>query len=94
MIAKTCPLVGECIEHRCTWWTHIIGSNPQTGAAVDEFGCAVAMLPMLMIETSRAAHSTAQQVSDANETQKQALRSAMMGRPSPELARLLGVQHV
>lgn len=93
MIAKTCPLVGECIEHRCAWWAHVIGQHPQTGAPVDEFACAVAMLPMLLIETSSAARSTAHQVGEANETQKQALRSAMMGRPSDELARLLGVQH-
>jgi hypothetical protein len=51
---KLCPLVKEkCVEHRCVFWTHLAGTNPQTGAPVDEWDCAVAWLPFLLIENSK-----------------------------------------
>ena len=34
-------------------WTQIRGLNPNTGEAVDQWNCAVAHLPLLMIETSQ-----------------------------------------
>jgi hypothetical protein len=92
-MSKKCPLMGDCIEHGCAWFTHIAGQHPQSGEALDRWECAVTLLPMLMIETARHARDTAAQVSAANETNKQALRSAALGRATPELQRLIGVEH-
>jgi hypothetical protein len=36
----------------------INGKNPQTGAEVDEWGCSVAWLPVLLIETNRVNYQT------------------------------------
>lgn len=41
-----------CIEHRCQWFQQIQGRNPQTGENQNEFGCAIAWLPMLQIESA------------------------------------------
>ena len=90
---RKCPLMGDCVEHACAWYTHVAGQHPQTGEAIDRWDCAVTLLPMLMIETARHARDTAAQVSAANETQKQALRSAALGGPTRELCNLLGVEH-
>lgn len=38
--------------------TQIRGSNPNTGAEIDEYGCAIAWLPMLLIEGSQQQRQT------------------------------------
>lgn len=49
-----CPLIRKtCIESKCRFWVHITGANPQTGAAMDHFDCAMAWLPVLLVENSR-----------------------------------------
>jgi hypothetical protein len=54
-----CPLIKKnCIENECTWYTHIRGTNPNTGEDVDHWGCAVSWLPMLTIENSQQQRST------------------------------------
>ena len=56
---KLCPLTGdECMEHGCEWYTHIIGNNPQSGEKVDNFGCAITFIPMLLIENSQQQRQT------------------------------------
>ena len=50
----TCPLLGKkCIERKCVWFIGVRGFNPNTGAEVDQMGCAVAWLPPLLIENSQ-----------------------------------------
>ena len=70
---KKCPLLdGECIEHACKFWIHLVGSNPQTGAQMDSFDCAVAWIPILMVETANETRKTAASVqSFRNEMVKQ-----------------------
>ena len=65
-----CPLIGEeCMQLKCAWFTHIRGNNPQTGMDVDEWGCAVTWLPMLLIENSQQQRQTAAAVeSSRNES--------------------------
>ena len=54
-----CPLIQKgCIEHKCAWYCNIQGTNPQTGGVVDQWGCAVAAIPMLQVEQSQAARAT------------------------------------
>ena len=46
-----CPLIKEdCIQFKCTFWTHIRGLHPQSGQEIDEWDCAVKWLPLLLIE--------------------------------------------
>ena len=49
-----CPLVnGECKKLECVWFTQIAGNHPQTGEEFDEWGCAVAWMPILSIENTK-----------------------------------------
>lgn len=51
-----CPLhKRDCstVCHKCPWWTRVIGKNPQTEEMMDDWRCAVALLPMLLIENSQ-----------------------------------------
>lgn len=54
-----CPLLKkECVGEKCSWYTQIRGMHPQTGKDIDEYGCAMAWLPILMIENSQQQRST------------------------------------
>ena len=56
---KFCPLIGkDCIELKCAWFCQVRGTNPQTGEDVDEWGCSVAWMPMLLVENSQQQRST------------------------------------
>ena len=54
-VKDNCPLNGfkPCKQFDCGWFIQIRGKHPQTGEELDEYGCAMAMMPMLMIENSR-----------------------------------------
>jgi len=48
-----CPLVKkECIGLQCAWFVKIAGYDTNTGKEVEEWQCAIAWMPMLMIENS------------------------------------------
>ena len=55
-----CPLdnFNPCRQLECAWFMKIQGTNPQTGSEIDEWGCSVAWLPVLMIENSKQQHHT------------------------------------
>jgi hypothetical protein len=55
-----CPLDGfkPCRELECAWFMKIAGTNPNTGKEVEEWGCAIAWMPMLMIENSQQQRQT------------------------------------
>ncbi len=54
---RTCPLGHEC--HRCHWQVKLRGQNPQTGQEIDTEQCAIAWLPMLLIENAGLQRGTA-----------------------------------
>jgi len=48
-----CPLLKkECVELKCAWFTRIQGYDINSGNQVDEWQCAVSLLPMLLVENS------------------------------------------
>lgn len=48
-----CPLLKkDCIGLKCSWITHIRGTEPNSGKEVDHWGCAIATLPMLLMENA------------------------------------------
>lgn len=57
-----CPLhKASCdtVCHRCPWWKKVTGANPQTGQIMDRWECAIAWLPLLLIDAAGAARSGA-----------------------------------
>ena len=54
-----CPLIKkDCIELKCAWFTQLRGHNPNTGDEIDDWGCAVGWLPVLLVENSQQQRST------------------------------------
>ena len=80
----TCPLGSKCEEvkdgaiHRCAWYTKLAGTNPNTGESVDEKGCAIAWLPMLLIENSMQQRSTSAAVESFRNETMQANQSSQL----------------
>jgi hypothetical protein len=79
-----CPLIkDECVGLRCAWFTQVRGTNPNTGAEIDEWNCAVTWLPVMLIENSQQQRQTGAAVESfrnemvkANETNTQVLLAA------------------
>lgn len=59
-VEPNCPLdqFKPCRKTKCAWFTQVRGSDPNTGKEVDEWGCAVAWLPLLLIENASQARQT------------------------------------
>lgn len=61
----SCPLGHSCREikgaeiHQCAWLTKLAGKHPGTGERIDEEGCAMGWLPILLIENAQQQRSTA-----------------------------------
>ena len=55
-----CPLdnFNPCRQLDCAWFMKIAGTNPNTGMEVEDWGCSMAWLPMLMIENSQQQRGT------------------------------------
>jgi len=54
-----CPLIqGPCKKLECAWFTRVAGTNPNTGEQVEEWNCAVTLMPMLQIEISQKVRGT------------------------------------
>lgn len=76
-----CPLVKkDCLQMGCSWFTQMRGVNPNTGKEVDEWGCAITWLPVLLIENSNQQRQTGAAVESfrnemvkANEVSQQVL---------------------
>jgi hypothetical protein len=82
-----CPLIKkDCIGIKCSWFTQVRGTNPNTGQEVDEWGCAMTWLPVLLIENAQQSRQTGAAVeSFRNEVvavnQQQAMLAATVQRP-------------
>jgi hypothetical protein len=46
------------MKHDCDWYIQVMGLNPQTGAEMNQWGCSIAFMPMLLIEGSQQTRQT------------------------------------
>jgi hypothetical protein len=55
-----CPLNNfkKCKGLECSWFIQMRGQNPNTGEDVDDWACAVAWLPTLLIENAQQSRQT------------------------------------
>jgi hypothetical protein len=93
---KYCPLIKkDCIGLQCSWFMLVRGKHPQTGQDVDEWGCAVTWLPVLLIENSQQQRQTGAAVeSFRNEVVKSAedVAQRMLQSTEPNVIQILGGQ--
>jgi hypothetical protein len=57
---SNCPLDGfnPCRQLDCAWFIKVVGTNPNTGKEVEDWGCSIAWMPVLMIENSQQQRQT------------------------------------
>lgn len=69
MDGEFCPFIQKkCVKHKCAMFTHLVGMNPQTSQPTDEWGCSLAILPILLVENSNMTrHASASMDKVANE---------------------------
>ena len=92
-----CPLIkGDCKKLGCSWFTQLRGMNPNTGEPVDEWGCAITWLPMLLIENSQMQRQTGSAVESfrnemvkANEVGQKVLLESLRGSSGPPDLKLI-----
>lgn len=81
-----CPLDGfkPCRQLACAWFMKVRGTNPNTGEEIDDYGCSMAWLPVLMIENSQQQRQTGAAVESfrnemvkANDVSQQVLRATI-----------------
>ena len=66
MAEKLCPLFqSPCKTHDCHWYIQILGSHPQTGVQMNEWGCAVPFIALLQIETAKEVRQAAAAIESA-----------------------------
>ena len=59
-VVRTCPLGGVCERvidgriERCMWQVEIKGRDPQTGEHVDKKDCSMAVMPILLVQSTAA----------------------------------------
>lgn len=56
-----CPMWRKACSkvcHTCAWWTLVQGKNPQTGLDTNQWGCAMAWPPILVIESNMVQRQT------------------------------------
>ena len=82
----------ECVEDgairngelvKCRFWIYVQGQNPQTGETISNGDCAIAWMPVLLIENSKVNRETGAAVESfrnemikTNETNTQVLLAA------------------
>ena len=92
----TCPLGSKCEEirdgkiHRCSWFITLAGTNPATGEQLDEKGCAIAWMPILLIENSKQQRSTAAAVESFRNEMVQDNRALLQAIPANSNNTFLG----
>jgi len=90
-----CPLdnFNPCRQLDCAWFLKIAGANPNTGEQLEEWGCSMAWLPIMLIENSQQQRQTGAAVESfrnemvkANETSTQVLlATAMQANPNLQM---------
>lgn len=80
-----CPLIKkDCVGLQCSWFTRVQGVDLNTGNQVDDYQCAIAWMPMLLIEnsgqqrqTGAAVESFRNEMVRANETSQKILLASL-----------------
>lgn len=80
-----CPLIKkDCVGLTCAWFTRVQGYDTNTGNQVDEYQCAIAWMPTLLIEnsgqqrqTGAAVESFRNEMVKSNETSKKILLQSL-----------------
>lgn len=84
-VKQNCPLdsFNPCRQLDCAWFMKITGKNPNTGKDTEEWGCAMAWLPVLLVENAQQSRSTGAAV--------ESFRNEMVNQNARNLQKLTNV---
>lgn len=91
MSKNICPFLSaggrkvKCIEHDCMMWTQVMGTHPQTGEQMNQWSCAVAWMPTLILNVAQEGRKTQAAIQHIN-NQLHVTFSTLAGRPLPALS--------
>ena len=97
-----CPLNNfePCKQLECAWFIKVRGSNPNTGEEIDDWGCSVAWMPVLLIENAQMSRQTGAAVESfrnemvkASEVGHQVLLAAV-AKSTNNTVEILKVNHI
>ena len=59
-VKQNCPLndFNPCKQFDCAWFIKIQGKDPNSGKPLEDWGCAIAWMPVLLIENAQQSRST------------------------------------
>jgi len=90
----TCPLNNfePCRQMECGWFMKVAGTHPNTGETLEDWGCAVTWIPVMLIENGRQQHSTASAVESfrnemvkSNQMSQDILMATIQHNPNPQI---------
>jgi hypothetical protein len=87
---EVCPFNGKDVSrvcHKCPLYVQVRGTNANTGAEVDHWGCSFAFLPMMLIENTQMERQTGAAV----ESLRNVVAAARTEQRAPYVAQ---VQHL
>jgi hypothetical protein len=81
-----CPLIKkDCVGLKCSWFIKVAGYNINTGKDIEDWGCAVGWIPVLLIEnsgqqrqTGAAVESFRNEMVQANKTGQEVLKQTLL----------------
>ncbi len=83
-VKQNCPLdsFNPCRQFECAWFMKIQGKNPNDGKDIEEWGCAMSWLPVLLIENAQQNRQTGAAVesfrNEMVETNKQSIAAMLI----------------
>jgi hypothetical protein len=93
-VKNNCPLNNfePCKQFDCAWFVQMRGTDPNTGKEVDDYACAIAWTPMLLVENAAQSRQTGaavesfrnEMVKGAQESQKLLIASMELNNGTPE----------
>jgi hypothetical protein len=93
-VKNNCPLNNfePCKQLDCAWFVQMRGTDPNTGKEVDDYACAIAWTPMLLVENAAQSRQTGaavesfrnEMVKGTQESQKLLLASMELNNGTPE----------
>ena len=81
-----CPLLKKpCMEHECAWYMSLLGSNPQTGQEIKEWGCAMTYSVVTNIETTQQTRQAGAAIESFRNEMVRGNRALLSATSDPEL---------
>jgi hypothetical protein len=89
-----CPFIKkDCIQMQCALFTCVRGIDPNTGKEIDDWGCAMGWLPVLLINSANESRKTTaatesfrnEMVNQGQQTQKVLLQAMEIERQTKKI---------